>query len=155
VLTSVFRYSFVATLLWIGFVIAISFVETPIRFHVETLEQADILSIGHRVFHALNYTEIGFAIIVALSAIAIRYSAICRCVAAGAILILAVQTWMLFGILDQRTLAKIAGEQLPDSPWHLFYIGLEVFKLMLLMVLTAFQIQKFGQLAKTAPEHSE
>lgn len=142
---NVFRYSFAITLLWIGFILAISFVETPVRFEVESLKQADVLAIGHRVFHALNYAEIGFATIIAISLFATRPSALCLCVAGIAIAILAVQTWMLFGILDERTLAKIAGEELPDSPWHLVYIGLELIKLAFLTGLASMQIRQFAQ----------
>ena len=58
-----------------------------------------------------------------------------------AIGILAFQTWMLFGILDERTLARIAGEELPDAPWHSIYIGLEVIKLLALASLAFLQVR--------------
>ena len=144
-LTSVFRYSFTATLIWLGFVIAISFVETPIRFQIDSLEQADVLRIGHRLFHALNYVEIGLAIIVAIGMISIRHPRLCNGVAVVVILILIIQTVLLFGILDQRTLAKIAGEVLPDSPWHRIYLGLELAKVTSLVTLAALQIRHFDR----------
>lgn len=142
-LTSVFRYSFAATLIWLGFVVAISFVETPIRFQIDSLEQTDALNIGHRLFHALNYVEIGLAIIVAVGMISIRHPSLCNGVVVVVILILIVQTTLLFGILDQRTLAKIAGQDLPDSPWHRIYVGLELAKVTLLVTLAVLQIRHF------------
>lgn len=144
-LTSVFRYAFVITLFWLGFVVAISFVETPIRFQIDTLEQADVLSIGHRLFHVLNYAEIVFAILVGCSLVVVRHKSLCNGVGVAVLLILVFQTGLLFGVLDQRTLAKIAGQQLPDSPWHQFYVGLELAKVMFLIALATLQIRQFSR----------
>ena len=58
-------YSFVITLVWLTFIVAISFVEAPAKFQALKIERFDIvtpalkhaLEIGHVVFHRLNRIE--------------------------------------------------------------------------------------------------
>ncbi len=50
-------YSFVITLIWLGFVCAISFMEAPLKFNAPGVELKQALSIGRIVFRALNRME--------------------------------------------------------------------------------------------------
>ena len=60
-LMSIRDYRFVITIMWFAFVTALSFIETPLRFAADGVQRVDSLSIGHLVFHALNYSELVFA----------------------------------------------------------------------------------------------
>ena len=53
-----------AHLLWVGFILAISFMEAPLKFRVQSLTLPVTLEIGHLVFHALNGIEIGLALVI-------------------------------------------------------------------------------------------
>ena len=75
----------------------------------------------------------------------VRHKSLCNGVGVAVLLILVFQTGLLFGVLDQRTLAKIAGQQLPDSPWYQFYVGLELAKVMFLIALVTLQIRQFSR----------
>lgn len=107
------------------------------------MPRENILAIGNRVFHALNTSEILFASITLLGLVFGGWASKTRTIGYTTLAVLAVQSWLLFGVLDARTLAQIQGETLPPSHWHSVYIGLEVFKLLLLATLLVLQIHQF------------
>lgn len=138
-------YSFVITLLWLGFVCAISFLEAPIKFRAPGVELKHALSIGRLVFHALNRVEwiccaFSWLIVFRLRVVRTRGSLPLL----GAVtVILAFQTWALFPTLDARAIEFVQGHS-PATTWHhLAYIGLEITKALLLGVLASMQIQTF------------
>lgn len=143
ILKSIFQYAFVATLLWLGFVAAISFMEAPLRFQAEEVPQVHALRIGHLVFHGLNSVELVLGSVTLLGLLAGGWNRSCRISSLLLLLVLTVQTWLLFTVLDERTLAKIAGQELEPAIWHSAYIGLELLKAILLVILAFFQIRQF------------
>ncbi len=139
-------YAFVITLLWLGFVSAISFLEAPIKFKAG-VELKDALSIGRLVFDALNRVEwvcciISWLIVLRLRIVRTRGSLILLALITT---ILAFQTWGLLPPLDARAIAFLHG-QVPDASWHHpAYIGVEIVKALLLGVLASMQIQSFAR----------
>lgn len=122
--------------LWAGAVIAISFMEAPLKFRAPGITIPLGLGIGRLVFGALNLLEVIFAavLITALVATDPPTSAARLGVLVGAVL---VAQFLLRIPLDRRTRAVIAGEVRAGSAMHLVYIGLEVVKLVALLVLGA------------------
>ncbi len=140
------RYSFVVTILWIGFLVAIGFVETPLRFQPEQIDRIEALSIGHLVFHALNIAEILFAsLLLAAAGLSAAAAGMARqnTLLGIVVSILLVQTLLLFTVLDWRTLAIINGQPVPEASYHMWYVGLDLVKLALLVLLTILQIRRF------------
>ena len=131
---------FVFTLLWIGFILAISFMEAPLKFQAESLTLPVGLEIGYLVFHALNGVEIVLAVVIT----AVTLTQITPTPIRNLTLFLAfwlfMQTLLLYFPLDQRTLAIINGTEVPEAPYHFIYIGMEVVKLGLLLILAHLQI---------------
>ena len=92
---------------WWGSLVAISFLETPLKFRAPGITVPLALGIGRLVFRALNYLESGFALVVLVgllrSATALRasswvlFAAIC--------LVLMVQGGLLRPALDRRATA--------------------------------------------------
>lgn len=140
-------YAFVITLLWLGFVCAISFVEAPLKFKAPGVELKHALSIGRLVFHALNRVELiccafSWFLMLRLRVVRTRGSLVLL----GLItVVLAVQVWGLMPALDVRAQAVLAGEVVASSWHHNAYIGLEFLKAALLGVLAAAQIQSFAR----------
>ncbi|MCE9519530.1 MAG: hypothetical protein K8R87_08260 [Verrucomicrobia bacterium] len=139
-------YSFVITLLWLGFVSAISFLEAPIKFKAG-VELKDALSIGRLVFHALNRVEwvcciISWLIVLRLKIVRARGSLI---LLAAITAILAFQTWGLFPTLDTRAIEYLHGNTPPSTWHHPVYIGVEIAKAVLLGLLASMQIQSFAR----------
>jgi len=139
-------YAFIITILWTGFILAISAMETPLRFHPEQVSQVQALAIGHLVFHALNIVEIVFALLLTIACFVGNKGQTPKRLAflvATIVLILVVQTTLLFTVLDDRTMAIVSGEAVPKSLYHSIYVGLDFLKLILLVALATVQIQRF------------
>lgn len=134
---------FVFTILWAGFVLAISFLEAPLKFQAESVTIPIGLEIGYLVFHALNGIEITLAVILLVISFSSKTPHTSLRLLIVVIGWLLVQTVLLYGPLDTRTLSIINGEAVPEAPWHLIYIGMEVIKLGMLLRLTHLQINDF------------
>lgn len=143
------KYAFVLTILWIGFVLAISWMEAPLRFQPEQVSRTQALAIGRLVFHALNAVEISLAFGLGLFLLVGEPQARRITWLTGILMvILASQTGLLFTVLDQRTQAILQGQDVPPAIYHGLYIGLDSVKLMLLILLAVWQIQEFERQIK-------
>lgn len=129
----------VAALLWLGFVLAISFFEAPLKFQAG-VPKVQTLAIGRVVFLALNRVEWILALTCAATLLARPPACVARLLglAAG---ILAVQTWALLPPLDARLQAMLAGEQVPASSLHVSYVILEVAKVFALLAMAWVQLR--------------
>ena len=126
-------------LLWIGFVLSISFMEAWLKFQAEGVTLPVGLSIGRLVFGALNKVELLFLIILIFSVTKIYKVGLSKTIEyliVSLTLILLVQTFYLLPELSERITRIMEGEQLGKSSLHLFYVLLEVIKLILLIILS-------------------
>ncbi len=64
------RVATAATLLWLGMVLAISFLEAPLKFRAPGLHLRTGLATGRIVFRALNGAEVAWAAVLATTLIA-------------------------------------------------------------------------------------
>ncbi len=125
------------SLLWIGFVAAISFMEAWLKFRAPGVSLEIGLSIGRLVFKALNKVELVFGGILMIHAIYyLKETAkpMIRCL--PPIIILIIQTLYLLPILDLRAETILSGIQPKPSYMHFYYIALEVIKVVLLSIIT-------------------
>ncbi|MEC4764871.1 hypothetical protein VT930_17415 [Mycobacterium sherrisii] len=122
------------TFVWLGMVLAISFVEAPLKFRAPNVTLQIGLGIGRLVFRALNTIEVAFAIV--LLALALDGPMPARIlVALGiAFVMLAVQLIAVRPRLTRRSDAVLAGSDAPRSRAHYAYVGLEVVKTAALIV---------------------
>ena len=142
---------FVFTLLWIGFVCAISFMETPLKFQAPSLTLPVALEIGHLVFHALNALEIGLATAITATTFLTFWPRRIRVLTLLIGVLLATQTILLYTVLDTRTLAIIHGLEVPERSFHPYYVALEGVKVVFLLYLTYLQLEEYdGRIRKTA-----
>ena len=114
---------------WAGAVLAISFMEAPLKFNAPNLTRQVALEVGHIVFDALNKLEIILALLFALTFFLKPKKSITFLFGVVATLLLAQTVW-LFPLLDERTLAIIDGREVPPSSLHIIYIVLEVIKFL-------------------------
>jgi hypothetical protein len=123
-----------AVFIWFGMVLAISFLEAPLKFRAPGVTLQIGLGIGRLVFTALNRVE-GLLGLVALAALAVKVPpggvviAILVPVLALAFQMLAVRRW-----LNRRSDQVLSGAEGPRSRGHYAYIGLEVVKAAGLLV---------------------
>ena len=133
----VIRVAAGATLVWLGMVLAISFLEAPLKFRTEGLELRVGLAIGRIVFRALNIAEVGWAVVIALCLTIAGPSGPVLVLAAVTAVLLAVQLLLVRPRLNRRSARVLAGHVAPRSRAHRAYIGLEVLKLAALAALGA------------------
>jgi hypothetical protein len=132
------RVAVAATLLWLGMVAAISFLEAPLKFRAPGLELRVGLAIGRIVFRALNLAEIVWAILIAVCLSVDPQSRTITVLASipGGLLVIqlaAVRPW-----LNRRSdlvLTSPPRSVPPRSRAHHVYIGLETLKVAALIAL--------------------
>ena len=113
---------------WLGMVLAISFLEAPLKFRAPGVTVPIGLGIGRLVFRALNTIEFGLAaaLVAAVCAGSPPTSAVSAATIAVAVLL--AQFTLVRPRLSRRTDAVLAGENAPRSLGHHAYVALEVAK---------------------------
>jgi hypothetical protein len=119
---------------WLGMVLAISFLEAPLKFRAPDVTLQIGLGIGRLVFRALNVVEVVLAIVILVTTLASPPSAATAAVLAVAFAALAVQIGAVRPQLNRRTEQVLAGLDAPRSRGHYIYIGLEAIKALALAV---------------------
>ena len=124
-----------ATFIWLGMVLAISFLEAPLKFRAPDVTLRIGLGIGRLVFRALNAVE-AFLALALLGAITLGNTPNRIVISAAvAIALLAIQILAVRPRLTRRSDLVLAGEQVPHSRAHHAYIALETAKVAALIVL--------------------
>ncbi len=123
---------------WLGMVLAISFLEAPLKFRAPGVTVPVGVGIGRIVFGALNAVELVLAAVVVVT-LAIGDGGGPVVASAGAVLlVLAVQLLGVRPALRRRSAAVLAGEDTGTRGHaHLVYVGLEIVKVAALAILAA------------------
>ena len=120
---------------WWGMVLAISFLEAPLKFRAPGITLPLGLGIGRLVFRALNIAEIVLATALAVIGAGTGLPSAGWLLLAGLAVLLAVQVLLLRPRLDRRALQILAGRSVPPSRQHLAYVALEGAKAIALPAL--------------------
>jgi hypothetical protein len=121
---------------WFGMVLAISFMEAPLKFQAPGITIPLGLGIGRLVFFALNKMEIVCALLLLIAFWRAGSNAKIEKILLGiALLILILETVWLLPMLGARADEVIAGTAPPFSRMHFVYIGFDALKLVLLLIL--------------------
>ena len=110
---------------WLGMVVAISFLEAPLKFRAPGVTLRIGLGIGRLIFRALNTCELLFAAIIAAALFNDRTPA-----TLGALL---VQLVLVRPLLSKRTDEVLAGDEGVRSRAHHAYVALELVKVIALI----------------------
>lgn len=126
----------VAVFLWIGFVCAISFLEAWLKFRAPGITIPLGLGIGRLVFNALNKIEWVFAIAILANIFFSKSRVISfdNSLYYIPLIALIIQSFWLLPALDAIAELHIRGEILPRSPFHYYYIGIELTKVVCLSI---------------------
>lgn len=122
--------------LWAGVVFGISFIAQPAKFGVAGLGKALAVLIGRRIFRIMHCVEAALAVAVlalAAGAHAAHVSLLIACAAT-----LAFQAAVLMPRLSKRVDAVVDGQVLPASRDHIIFSLLELVKLAMLILFSAF-----------------
>lgn len=132
---------------WLGMVLAISFLEAPLKFRAPGITVPLGLGIGRLVFRALNAVEIVLAAVVLLTVAAHPPGRLPVAAVGVAVMTLAIQSLFVRPRLRRRSDAVLAaatepgGGMIERSHAHYAYAGLEVVKVAALLTAgTALQV---------------
>ncbi len=121
------------TFVWLGMVLAISFLEAPLKFRAPGVTRQIGLGIGRLVFRALNVIELVFAAVLSITVLA--DGAPIRVVSSATVTVAALlaQVVVVRPALSRRSNRVLAGGAVPRSVGHSWYVGLEVVKVVALL----------------------
>ena len=122
-----------ATFVWLGMVLAISFLEAPLKFRAPGVTLQIGLGIGRLVFRALNICEVLLAVTVVVAVWAGGAGTLGVAAVAVAVVMLTVQIVAVRPALTRRSDQVLAGADGPRSHAHVVYVGLEVVKVIALV----------------------
>jgi hypothetical protein len=119
--------------MWLGMVLAISFLEAPVKFRAPGVTLQIGLGIGRLVFRLLNTAELALASIVLVAIIVGGPPTWILDSATTATALLVVQVAGVRPRLTRRSNAVLAGANVPRSKSHYAYIALEAIKVLVLL----------------------
>ncbi|MBL0935434.1 MAG: hypothetical protein IBJ07_11875 [Rhizobiaceae bacterium] len=136
-------YLVVTTLavLWLGLLLGVSFIATPVKFAAPTLTLPVALDVGRVTFGLFSKIEWAMALLLLVNVVAARPS---RTVVGATVitgLIVFFQALYLLPVLDERIAAVIAGSPQPASAHHAVYVWLEAAKALLLATIAVLAIR--------------
>jgi hypothetical protein len=117
---------------WLGMVLAISFLEAPLKFGAPNVTLQIGLGIGRLVFRALNTVEVVLAIVILVATIASPPPAGVAAALVIAFAALILQLGAVRSRLNRRSDQVVAGLDAPRSREHYVYVGLEAIKTLAL-----------------------
>ncbi len=128
----------ISSVLWIGFILAISFMEAWLKFRAPGITLPLGLGIGRLVFFVLNKIEWVLAIILITHLILYRshFDSPHLVLSALLLVLLMLQTFWLLPLLDARAEDYIQGKDVASSFLHLYYVIAEFLKLLALAFIT-------------------
>lgn len=129
-------FAFVA-ILWLGVLLGVSFLATPVKFQAPSLDLPTALEVGRVTFALLLKVEWGFCLLLLAAALLSSQSRALRIGASLALaVVLAAQALWLLPELDSRVSQIVAGATVPASSHHLLYIAAESLKALTLLGLS-------------------
>ena len=135
---------FAVSFFWLGLVIAVSFLETPLKFQVPGMTLPIALELGKTMFGISTNIQLGLMILVFfnffLNPSKLNKFIIFTGVLLALILVLE-KFWML-PILDARADVLATGKGLPPTPLHNYFIYAECIKAILLLSIGFLQLKK-------------
>ena len=129
------------TFTWLGMVLAISFLETPLKFRAPGVTVPIGLGIGRLVFRALNIAEAVFAAVLLTVMTADPPPSRVVVSVLVAVAALLIQVALIRPGLARRTNRVLAGEVVARSGGHHWYVVLEIIKVAALIISGVFLLR--------------
>lgn len=130
-------WAIAAVFIWLGMVLAISFLEAPLKFRAPGVTIPLGLGIGRLVFRALNICEAVLAVVAVVAVVLGRPSGAAIVALGVAVAALGIQVVAVRPALTRRSDAVLADAAVAESGRshaHLVYVGFEVVKVLALVV---------------------
>lgn len=123
------------TFVWLGMVLAISFLEAPLKFRAPGVTVPIGLGIGRLVFRTLNRVEVALAAVVIIAVVTHGAQGAVALLTGMVSVLLLAQLAVIRPRLNRKSDRVLAGEVLPRSRGHLYYVAAEIAKVAALLCL--------------------
>lgn len=135
------------SVLWLGLLLGVSFLATPVKFQAPSLDLPTALEVGRVTFALFSRAEWALGALLLFAAFASPKHRIRVAGVAVLALILFVQALWLLPVLDERVARIVAGEAVPATSHHILYIAADAAKALLLLTLSigALRMSAAGQ----------
>lgn len=135
----------IVALIWLGMLIGVSFLATPVKFIVQDLSLPVALQVGQATFDLFARVEWGLAAaLVATSGLAWRQRPLTLVLVLAIAGVVAVQAVWLLPALDARVDQIVAGVTPEASSHHMLYASLEAAKALLLAAAAFLALRRAG-----------
>lgn len=128
---------------WLGMVVAISFIEAPLKFRAPGITLPLGLGIGSLIFSVLNKIELVFAVTLLLLHSRRNAGRFSRVILMTICIGLSLQTLWLLPALTERAALIVSGSTPAASYHHLAFGVLEVLKAVLLLMLGSLTLRRY------------
>ena len=125
----------ITAIFWLGFFMAISFMEAPLKFTAPGLSMAEGLQIGKIIFGSLNICEWSFLLIILITCIVKKTTRKGFYLIAAVSVIMTAETAWLLPALDHNANLIIEGFPVMSHSTHWFYIMFEIIKVPILLMI--------------------
>ncbi|WP_300675535.1 hypothetical protein [Soonwooa sp.] len=135
---------FATSFLWLGLVLAVSFLETPLKFQVPGMTLPIALELGKIMFGISTIIQIALLFIIGFSFLFNQEkpnSKILLNLFFLTLILILEKFWML-PVLDARADVLASGKGLPPTTFHDYFIYAEVAKVLLLFILPILSLEK-------------
>lgn len=132
------------SLVWLGMLLGVSFLATPVKFQAPSLELPVALEVGRVTFDIFSKVEWGLALLLLIATFFPRAPRAEMVFTAVAVLVVSIQAFWLLPVLDVRVEAVISGEPLAPSSHHMAYAVLEAVKAVALVAVGLVALFRLG-----------
>ncbi|HRP99290.1 MAG TPA: hypothetical protein PK781_02370 [Terrimesophilobacter sp.] len=141
--------------LWLGMILALSFLEAPLKFQAPGITTELGLGIGRLVFTALNISSIVLLAIVTLALIRPRSGRLPWGIVGGMWVVLLVEVLLIRPSLNARTDQLLAGIDPGPSMLHYLYIAADVILCALIVWFIVVAVRQILPTAEPGRVHEQ
>lgn len=127
--------------LWLGMLVAISFIEAPLKFQAPGITIELGLGIGRLVFTALNISGLVILAVITIATLRPRPSRVQAWLLGALWLVLLAEVLLIRPPLNARTDAVLAGAEPGQSVFHYVYIAADLALIALLLAFVVVSVR--------------
>lgn len=125
------QVSILLALVWLGLVLGVSFLATPVKFMAPSLDLTVALDVGRHTFGVFNWVELAFLAALGAALLLARPHWLAGAAWLALAILLLAQTFWMLPVLDARVGVYLAGNVPPPSNLHAIYIVADGIKALL------------------------
>lgn len=130
------------TTIWLGLLLGVSFLATPVKFQAPSLDLGVALEVGRVTFALFSKVEMGLCVAL-IACLIILKPGVTRKLAIGLVVIIVIaEAFWLLPALDARVSQIVAGATSTASNYHLWYVLGEGAKAILLLGLSVASLRR-------------